>query len=125
MSKSQQYSRRRQGVSPAVIGALIGLVVLVILGGCLCWAIYTGISSTAELFEDGGDDDVPPVGDVLRLAYSPEKEALFSQLVEAYNKAGYETADGRTIRVQPIRMEPEAMLQGALNGRAHIDEQTD
>ena len=36
-------------------------------------------------------------------------------MVDAYNQNGYQTADGRTIRVQPIRMEPEAMLQGALD----------
>ena len=119
MSKSQQTSPQRQGVSPAVIGALIGLLVLVILGGCLCWAIYLGISSTADLFEDEGGD-VAAAGTFLRVAYSPEKEELFTQLVDAYNQTGYQTADGRTIRVQPIRMEPEAMLQGALNGEFEV-----
>jgi Ca-activated chloride channel family protein len=106
-------------VSPAVIGALIGLVVLVILGGCLCWAIYMGISSTADLLEDDGGDSLP-TGEVLRVAYSPEKEALFTQLVDVFNQSGYQTDDGRTIRVQPIRMEPEAMLQGALNGEFEV-----
>jgi len=119
MSKSHPYTPRKQGVSPAVIAALIGLLVLVIIGGCLCWAIYLGVSNTADLFEDDNGDIVES-GEVLRVAYSPEKEVLFTLLVDEYNRAGYQTVDGRTIRVQPIRMEPEAMLQGALNSEFEV-----
>ncbi len=119
MSKSHPYTPRKQGVSPAVIAALIGLLVLVIIGGCLCWAIYLGVSNTADLFEDDNGDMVES-GEVLRVAYSPEKEVLFTLLVDEYNRAGYQTTDGRTIRVQPIRMEPEAMLQGALNSEFEV-----
>jgi Ca-activated chloride channel family protein len=119
MSKSHPYTPRKQGVSPAVIAALIGLLVLVIIGGCLCWAIYLGVSSTADLFE-GDNGDIVESGEILRVAYSPEKEVLFTLLVDEYNRAGYQTADGRTIRVQPVRMEPEAMLQGALNSEFEV-----
>ena len=48
---------------------------------------------------------------ILRVAYSPEKEALFTQLADDFNRAFEE----RGMRVNPIRMEPEAMLYGALN----------
>jgi Ca-activated chloride channel family protein len=116
MSQSPHYTPRRRGVSPAVIGGLIGLLALVILGGCLCWGIYQGIRSTTDLIAGEDDGAVVEGAEALRVAYSPEKEELFTKLVEDYNRQGYQTADGRTIRVQPIRMDPEAMLQGALNG---------
>ncbi len=116
MSRSPHYMPRRRGVSPAVIGGLIGLLALVILGGCLCWGVYQGIRSTTDLIEGDDDSAVIVPADSLRVAYSPEKEELFTRLVDDFNRQGYQTTDGRTIRVQPIRMEPDAMLQGALNG---------
>ncbi len=119
MSKSQRYAPRRQGVSPILIGVLVGSLVLITISACLCWAIYAGISRTADLTEeDGVSSDLE--SQVLRVAYSPEKEALFTHLVEQFNQTGYQTTDGRTIRVQAIRMEPEAMLQGALNGEFEV-----
>lgn len=115
MSNSQRYAPRRQGVSPALIGVLVGVLVLITIGACLCWAIFEGLSRTVDLVEEeGASSDLAP--QVLRVAYSPEKETLFARLVEQYNQTGYQTADGRTIRVQAIRVEPEGMLQGALNG---------
>lgn len=116
MSQSPSYTPRRRGVSPAVIGGLIGMLVLVVIGGCLCWAIYQGIRSTSDLITGDDDSFVVEGSEALRVAYSPEKEELFTRLVDDYNRQGYQAADGRTIRVQPIRMDPEAMLQGALNG---------
>lgn len=116
MSQSPHYTPRRHGVSPAVIGGLIGLLALVLLGGCLCWGIYQGIRSTTDLLEGDDDSTAAVQADSLRVAYSPEKEELFTELVDEFNRQGYQATDGRTIRVQPIRMEPEAMLQGALNG---------
>ena len=110
MSKSDPYTPGKKGPSTIVIGALIGLLMLVIISGCLCWAIYQGISGTAELFKDDSERKVKVATSGLRVAYSPEKETLFTQLVDEYNRSD------PPLRVQPIRMEPEAMLQGAING---------
>ncbi len=52
----------------------------------------------------------PAPAETLRVAYSPEKEALFVQLVNDYN------ATNPALRIQPLRVEPEGMVQGALNG---------
>ena len=105
-SNSSQRSRQ----SGVLLGALIALAVLVVTGGCLCWAIFQGIQEiTAPAVEREGRTDADVI---LRVAYSPEKETLFTQLVANFNQV----ADGRAIRVEAIRMEPAAMLQGALNG---------
>jgi len=105
----RKYSPRKQAPPIALIGALIGLLILVTTGGCLCWGIYQGITSTAGLFQEDTGDEIETI-ETLRVAYSPEKEALFTQLVDDYNQTD------PTFRVQPIRMEPDAMLQGALDG---------
>jgi Ca-activated chloride channel family protein len=115
MSKSRRFAHPTRRQSTAVVGALIGLLVLVIAGGCLCWAIIQGIARTVGLPGDViAEDDESRVS--LRVAYSPEKEMLFTRLVDNFNGAGHQTADGRDFRVQPIRMAPDAMLQGAING---------
>jgi Ca-activated chloride channel family protein len=87
---------------------------VIVVGGCLCWAIYQGISTTASLFQEDSVDENGAA--ILRVAYSPEKEEMFVRLVEDYNQADHQTADGRALRVHPIRMEPDAMLLGAMNG---------
>ena len=114
MPRSHKRARPKQKQSAAVIGALIALVMVIVVGGCLCWAIYQGISTTASLFqEDSVEEDGTAI---LRVAYSPEKEEMFVRLVEDYNRADHQTAAGRAIRVDPIRMEPDAMLLGAISG---------
>ena len=115
MSQTNNYAPRRTRQSKATIGALVGLLLLVLVGGCLCWAIYQGVSSTADLFNDNVVQEASNEV-ILRVAYSPEKEAMFTQLVSEFNRVDYQAADGRDLVVSPLRMEPEAMLQGALNG---------
>ena len=114
MSQANNFTPRRTKQSRTTIAALVGLLLLVLIGGCLCWAIFRGISSTADLFNDNvaleASNEV-----ILRVAYSPEKESMFTQLVNEFNQADYQAADGRELVISPLRMEPEAMLQGALN----------
>ncbi len=114
MPRSHRRARPKRKQSAAVIGALIALVMVIVVGGCLCWAIYQGISTTASLFQEESADENGAA--ILRVAYSPEKEEMFVRLVEAYNQADHQTADDRALRVHPIRMEPDAMLLGAMNG---------
>lgn len=114
MPRSHRRARPKQKQSAAVIGALIALVMVIVVGGCLCWAIYQGISTTASLFQEESVDENGAA--ILRVAYSPEKEDMFVRLVEDYNQADHQTAGGRAIRVHPIRMEPDAMLLAAING---------
>jgi Ca-activated chloride channel family protein len=76
--------------------------------------VFQGVQSItgpAAEEEERFDQDV-----VLRVAYSPEKEELFTQLVTAFNQSDPTTPGGKSIRVDAIRMEPAAMLRGALEG---------
>ncbi len=118
MPKSTRYRLPRQTRTTAIIGALVALMVVVVVSGCLCWAIFQSVTSSTSLFDADQSQLVADV--VLRVAYSPEKETLFTDLVNTFNQADHQTADGRAIRINPIRMEPEAMLQGALNNEFEV-----
>lgn len=96
--------------STVAIGALIGLLVLVIIGSCLCWAIVQGINTTTSFLQGEDEGIAAPPAAGLRVAYSPEKEELFTALVDRYNQTQPQ------VPVMAIRMEPDAMLKGALNG---------
>jgi len=66
----------------------------------------------------GDGATVAPVreGATLRVAYSPEKEALFVQLVNEFNRQGFKSPDGQKMVVDPIRLDPEAMIDRTLAG---------
>lgn len=109
-------TRKSTRQSPAVIVALVGVLMLVILGSCLCWAIYQGLSSTSDWLDGDESAVVESGGGGLRVAYSPEKETLFTQLVDDYNR---QLGEG-DMPVIPIRMAPDAMLHGALDGEFEV-----
>lgn len=116
MAKSQKHAGRTPGQSAAIVGALIALLVVVVTGGCLCWALLRGITGATGVLGDAGLKDSEFEGIVLRVAYSPEKEILFTHLVDGFNQMGRESADGRSMRVQPVRMDPDEMLRAASTG---------
>jgi Ca-activated chloride channel family protein len=53
----------------------------------------------------------------LGIAYSPEKEALFEELVKRFRAGRPRTPSGKPIHVVATKMEPEAMIDAALAGR--------
>lgn len=50
------------------------------------------------------------------VAYSPEKAALFTELVEGFNDQHLKTPDGQRMNIQAVEAEPEAMVAAALKG---------
>ncbi len=89
---------------------LVGMGLLFALC-CLCWAIFVNLAPGVEPTGIEG-----PTTTALRLAYSPEKQVLFEQLVADFNAQNLTTADGDPIRVEAVRMDPEAMVDAALAG---------
>jgi len=101
MSKS---SSRRISKSQAatLLVVLFGLATGLPL---LCWLGYSAIRKTSTAAEP-----------TLVLAYSPEKEELFSQLLSDFGRQGFTTSAGETIRIQAVAMWPEAMVEAAVTG---------
>jgi Ca-activated chloride channel family protein len=53
----------------------------------------------------------------LTVACSPEKEALFTALVADFNRQNLRTPDRQPMRVEVIKLDPEAMIGAALDGK--------
>ena len=104
--------RRRQTSSTiAVLAGLLILLVFVVIGCCACWSVL-------DRLVPSGEETPTPVRSqaTLRLAYSPEKEPLISELVTGFNALGLTTPDGQPMTVETVQLEPDAMIQGALTG---------
>ena len=66
---------------------------------------------------DGGTTALPARTDMaLTVAYSPEKEALFTQLVDEFNRQGFKSPDGQKMVVETVQLDPEAMIERVLAG---------
>lgn len=57
---------------------------------------------------------------VLRVAYSPEKEALFAELVREFRGTRPRVPGGRPIQIHTVSMEPDLMVEAALAGEFQV-----
>jgi len=103
-------------VHPAVI------VILVIGGLAALLSVCCATLQVARLYLPSFDrqetptPDLPPEAGVLTVAYSPEKEELFTALVSAFNSQIASTSpDILTVNAQ--RYEPDLMIEAAVEGR--------
>ena len=99
--------RQKQQSSRSWVLILVGLTLLLLVGCASCWLIY----QTAQR-DVSGENKV-----TLQIACSPEKRALFDELVKRYNAGRPKTSSGKRITVVVTQMEPEAMIQAALDGQ--------
>lgn len=75
---------------------------------CLCFGIYKAFNLLLR--------EPLPKEATLTIAYSPEKEALFEELVTKFNSQGFETPEGKKMLIEAIKLEPEAMIEGSIGG---------
>ncbi|MFP4344474.1 MAG: VWA domain-containing protein [Anaerolineales bacterium] len=106
---AQQRSQR-----PWLIAGAVGLVLL-----CVCAIL--GIVASRQLLDlnGGGGDDVDrlvtdPDTAVLTVAVSPAMASTFRQLAEGFNAQNLTTADGQSMDVQMIVLDPEKMVEQSL-----------
>jgi len=94
---------------PWAVILLAGLVLLLI--GCAsCYLIYQVAQRDARNAQGGSDAS-------LRVAYSPDKQALFEELVKRFNASRPKSPTGKRIVVVAKPVEPEAMLSATLEGQ--------
>jgi len=120
---SRQYSSQRRS-SSSNVGCVLGVLVVglfVIIG--LCCGAY---SLVGKLFGRGTTTaQAPtPAPATLTVAYSPEKEQAFTELVKRFNDQGLETPDGLRMTVQVVQLDPEAMVSAVLTGTAPFQAMT-
>jgi Ca-activated chloride channel family protein len=104
---SRQVKRRnRRTWAPIVLA-----VSAVVLTACIsCWMVYLAARRDIR-----GQNTVE-----LEVAYSPEKQALFEELVKRFSAARPQVPSGKRISVVATNMEPEAMIDAALAGQFHV-----
>ncbi|KPL23757.1 MAG: hypothetical protein AMJ93_03930 [Anaerolineae bacterium SM23_84] len=99
---------KRMGSRQWAIGLAAGA--LIVLIACLpCYLIYQVAQRDIR-----GENRI-----TLEVAYSPEKRALFEELVKRYNSGRPRTPAGKQVEVVASQLEPEAMIDAALDGRFH------
>jgi len=94
------------------------LITLILIVGIVCaggWMVYrlitqSDVDSTASTVTS--ERDV-----VLNIAYSPEKDELFRELVRRFAATDPKTTTGKRILVNATSMETEAMIEAALAGK--------
>jgi Ca-activated chloride channel family protein len=113
-------SSRRQSSSSSVRLVLLLLVIGLFLLIGVCCGAYALLS---RVFED--TEPAEPVAKAaLSVAYSPEKELAFTELVDRFNSQRLETSDGQPMMVEAIRLDPEAMINAVLDGNATFQAMT-
>lgn len=105
MSRRKSSRTSRPWTTLVAAGAILALI------GCsLCWVLYQ--VAQRDLRNLGGSNEV-----TLEVAYSPEKEALFAELVQRFNTGRPRTPAGKRITIAAKPMEPDAMIAAALAGQ--------
>jgi Ca-activated chloride channel homolog len=114
MSRNRSSSK-----DPRPILVFLGLGLFLVLA--CCW----GTSALIDRVTGPGKTPTPAVATAgFTVAYSPEKEPAFAQLVSEFNKQGYKTTDGQSIQVDGVSMAPEAMVDAMLDGSATFQAMT-
>jgi Ca-activated chloride channel family protein len=117
---SVRRSRNAPGNVRLVLALLTAGLFLVL---ALCCGGYALISRLVGPAGDGGlATPVPAMA--LTVAYSPEKEIAFQALVEGFNAQRFQTPDGEPMQVVAIQLDPEAMVNAALEGNAEFQAMT-
>jgi Ca-activated chloride channel family protein len=108
--------RRKRGPrSPIwVILSVVFVILLVVCASCtmLVKTVTNLLPSSEQLLPAA----TPPSGATLTVAYSPEKQALFEELVRRFNDQKLKTDQGERMTVHGVELEPEAMIERALAG---------
>jgi len=89
-----------------IVGALL-LAPLLCLGA---WLGYKALTSPEG-------PRITTTGDVvLRVAYTPEKETTFREIVDRFNRSGAKTLQGKPVRVEAVSLDADKMMAAALAG---------
>lgn len=103
----RQQKRQRQSLPWLVVLTAIVLGALLICGSCyLVYQVAVRDRQNAQ----GGNQVT------LHIAYSPDKEVLFQELVRRFNSSKARSQAGKRIVVAASAVEPEAMLSAAMRG---------
>ncbi len=107
--------RRKNPRSTIWVILMVVLIILIVI--CVsCSVMVKTVTNVLPSSEQPLPSETPPSGATLTVAYSPEKQALFKELVSRFNDQKLRTDQGEKMTVRAIELEPEAMIERALAG---------
>ena len=106
MSKSRQQQKKSSQSRGRFLLLFVALFALATGLPLACWAVSSRINRAAA----------PTRPPSLRLAYSPEKEALFKQLLPEFERQQPKTSSGEPLDIELVVMLPEQMIEAAVSG---------
>ena len=111
--------RRSSSTDPRLILAFLGLGLILVLA--CCWLV----SAVIDRITGPDETPTPTMAEAgFTVAYSPEKEAAFTQLVDEFNRQGFSTPEGQAVQVEAVPLAPEAMLDAMIGGSAAFQAMT-
>ena len=105
---------QRRSSSTSVKLTLVALVSGLFLVICACLALFAILGNRL----DGEEVATPIPSSALVVAYSPEKEQVFTTLVDRFNTQAFQTPDGQKMAIEAVKLDPEAMMSATLDGSA-------
>jgi Ca-activated chloride channel family protein len=108
--------RRKSNPRSAIWVILLVTFVILIVICASCAVLVKTVTNLFPSSERPLPFETPPGGATLTVAYSPEKQALFAELVRGFNAQKLRTDQGESMTVRSVELEPEAMIEGALAG---------
>ncbi len=88
------------------------LIIVPFVALLACGSLYSLVSSVVE----PGPSPTPTPESGLRMAYSPEKGVLFTELVGDFNAQNLKAPDGEPLKISAVQMASEDMSDAALRG---------
>lgn len=116
---------RRPGPRAPTAGRDLRLVIAFLVAGLIVLIACCGVAnSLLGRLSRPTQTPTPVAAAALTVAYSPEKEQAFTELVTQFNKQGFTTPDGEPVRVETVRLDPDAMVNAVLDGSATFQAMT-
>ena len=112
---NEDMRRKRNPRSAIWVLLLVALVILIVICAS-CTVLVKTVTNVLTSSEQLIPPATPSGGATLTVAYSPEKQALFEELVRRFNDQQLKTEQGERMTVRSVELEPEAMIEGALHG---------
>ena len=103
----RQQAKQKRSLSWIVVLTVVLVGALLICGSC--YLVYQ-VALRDRQNGQGGNEVT------LRIAYSPDKETLFQELVKRFNTSKAKSQSGKRIVIVASPVEPESMLSAAMRG---------
>lgn len=95
----------------------ITLLIIVVAACALCWSLSSRLfSSVTNAINGALNQPASSPQASLTIAVSPEKAALFSELVDNFNGQQLKSSKGEDLRISTVQLEPEEMIDAAIAG---------